>query len=63
MDKQTAIDLLGGTPKKAAESMGYVSAHAVYMWPDVLPKEVADRVLGVLSRNKTKRKAEKVAAA
>ena len=47
MEKQTAINLLGGTAKKAAEAMGYKSPHAVYMWPDILKKSVAERVLGI----------------
>lgn len=57
MKKQQAIDLLGGSPKKAAEAMGYTSVHAVYMWPETLAKSVADRVLGVLATiEKTTRK-------
>lgn len=63
MKKQTAIELLGGTPKKAAEAMGYTSPHAVYMWPDVLSPEVAQRVAGVLSVMTPKRKAILKAAA
>lgn len=47
MNKQTAIKLLGGTPSIAAKAMGYKSSHAIYMWPDVLSKPVADRVRGV----------------
>lgn len=49
MDKQTAINLLGGTPAKAAAAMGYVSSHAVYMWPDVLSKTMVERITGVLA--------------
>jgi hypothetical protein len=56
MEKQTAINMLGGTPVKAAKSMGYKSPHAIYMWPDVLPGTVADRVRGVLSRSKRTKK-------
>lgn len=52
MQKQTAINSLGGTPQKAAEAMGYKSVHAVYMWPDVLPQSVADRVNGAITRLK-----------
>ena len=52
MEKQTAINLLGGTAKKAAEAMGYKSRHAVYMWPDVLKKTVAERVLGIASKKR-----------
>lgn len=50
MKKTHAIELLGGTPKKAAVAMGYRSVQAVYLWPDVLPQATADRVRGVLSR-------------
>lgn len=50
MLKKTAIQLLGGTPKKAAESLGYKSAHAIYMWPEVLPRSVTDKVNGALVR-------------
>jgi hypothetical protein len=57
MEKQTAIELLGGTPGKAAKAMGYKSPHAIYLWPDVLSEPVADRVRGVLSRTKRHRKA------
>jgi hypothetical protein len=49
MNKQQAIDLLGGTAKSAAEAMGYTSVHAVYMWPDELSKEVEQRIRGVLA--------------
>ncbi|WP_287917528.1 hypothetical protein [Comamonas sp.] len=50
MNKELAIELLGGTPKKAAAAMGYRSIQAVYLWPAVLPQATADRVRGVLSR-------------
>jgi len=30
MKKQTAIELLGGTPKKAAEAMGYRAVQTIY---------------------------------
>lgn len=52
MKKELAIELLGGTPKKAAEAMGYRSIQAVYLWPEVLPLATADRIRGVLSRMK-----------
>lgn len=61
MEKQTAIALLGGTALKAAQVMGYKSRHAIYMWPEILPQSVADRVRGVLSRSKQPRKAKAVA--
>ena len=50
MKKDRAIELLGGTPKKAAEAMGYRAVQTIYQWPDVLPQAMADRVNGVLSR-------------
>lgn len=57
MDKKTAIKLLGGTPKKAAQAMGYKSIQAVYVWPEVLPQGTADRVAGAVARlAKTKRR-------
>jgi hypothetical protein len=52
MEKQTAIDLLGGTAIKASQAMGYKSRHAIYMWPEVLPPSVTDRVNGALARIK-----------
>jgi hypothetical protein len=55
MNKHLAIELLGGTPKKAAALMGYKSVQAIYLWPDILSDAVADRVRGVLSRNKKTR--------
>jgi len=51
MLKKDAIRLIGsGSPTKAARAMGYKSAMAVHMWPDVLPQSVADRVLAVWIR-------------
>lgn len=52
MEKQTAINLLGGTAKLAAEAMGYKSRHAIYMWPDILKKSVAERVLGIAGKKR-----------
>lgn len=52
MDKQSAIKLLGGTPKKAAQAMGYRAVQTVYQWPDKLPQSTADRVAGVLARTR-----------
>ena len=60
MEKQTAIELLGGTPAKAAKAMGYKSIQAIYVWPDVLPQSIADRVNGAVLRLKQpKSKAKK----
>ncbi len=58
MKKQTAIELLGGTPKKAAEAMGYRAVQTIYLWPETLPQATADRVTGVVARMKTARKAK-----
>jgi hypothetical protein len=59
MDKKTAIELLGGTPKKAAQALGYKSIQAVYVWPEVLPQSTADRVAGAVARlAKHKRRAK-----
>lgn len=49
MNKQRAIDLLGGTPAKAAAEIG-VTPSAVSQWPDELPRRLADRVLAALAR-------------
>lgn len=49
MLKSKAIELLGGTPKAAADAVG-VSPSAVSQWPDELPIRIADRVLAALAR-------------
>ena len=58
MKKQTAIELLGGTPKKAAEAMGYRAVQTIYLWPETLPQATADRVTGVVARIAKPRKAK-----
>lgn len=50
MEKQTAINLLGGTAKKAAQAMGYKSVQAIYLWPEALTSRVSDRVIGAALR-------------
>ena len=50
MKKETAIELLGGTPAKAAQAMGYKVVQTIYMWPDILPQSIADQVVGASSR-------------
>lgn len=50
MKKDRAIELLGGTPKRAAEAMGYRAVQTIYLWPDDLPQATADRVMGVVGR-------------
>lgn len=49
MDKQTAIDLLGGTVTAAAEAIG-VTPSAVSQWPDPLPQRLVDRVHAAIAR-------------
>ncbi|MCO5338585.1 hypothetical protein [Delftia tsuruhatensis] len=50
MKKDRAIELLGGTPRKAAEAMGYRAVQTIYQWPEDLPQATADRVMGVVGR-------------
>jgi len=52
MKKQNAIDMLGGTPGKAAKAMGYKAVQTVYLWPETLPQSTADRVIGAAQRLK-----------
>jgi hypothetical protein len=52
MDKQIAINLLGGSAQKVAKALGYKSVQAVYLWPDQLPIAIADRVNGAALRLK-----------
>lgn len=47
--KTKAIELLGGSPREAAEAVG-VSQSAVSQWPDMLPPRISDRVLAALAR-------------
>lgn len=49
MEKQKALQLLGGTIATAAEAIG-ISYQAVDKWPDVLPARIADRVLAAQAR-------------
>lgn len=49
MDKTKAIELLGGSPAKAAAAIG-VTVSAVSQWPDVLPRRISDRVLAAIAR-------------
>jgi len=50
MKKTKAIEMLGGTPRKAANAMGYRAIQTIYLWPDLLPQATADRVMGVVAR-------------
>ena len=54
MKKDRAIELLGGTPKKAAEAMGYRAVQTIYLWPDELPQATTDRVLAAWARQHVK---------
>lgn len=56
MKKTTAIELLGGTPGKAAKALGYKAVQTIYAWPDDLPQALQDRIAGVLARTKKPRK-------
>ena len=49
MNKQKAIDLLGGSVSAAADAVG-VSYQAVDKWPDVLPQRIVDRVQAAIAR-------------
>ena len=62
MKKHTAIELLGGTPSKAALAMGYKTVHAVYQWPEDLPQSLQDRIAGVLARTKKPVRRKRAAA-
>ncbi len=58
MDKQKAIELLGGTPSIAARAIG-VTPQAVNGWPDVLSARIADRVQAALIRMQAAKKRSK----
>ena len=49
MDKQKAIELLGGSIQGCADAIG-VSYQAVKKWPDTLTPRIADRVQAALIR-------------
>lgn len=49
MTKDEAIARLGGTVSKAAKAIG-ISAGAVSLWPDDLPKRINDRVVAAIAR-------------
>lgn len=49
MQKQRAIELLGGTVTSAAAAVG-VTPSAVTQWPDELPLRLIDRVQAALAR-------------
>lgn len=49
MNKQKAIELLGGSPAEAARAIG-ITQSAIAQWPDELPARIADRVYAVIAR-------------
>lgn len=49
MQKNTAIDLLGGSISDAAEAIG-ITYQAVDKWPDELPQRIVDRVFAAVVR-------------
>jgi hypothetical protein len=49
MNKQHAIELLGGSVAAAARNIG-ITFQAVDKWPDELPPRIADRVQAALYR-------------
>ena len=62
MKKTTAIELLGGTPAKAAQALGYKAVQTIYAWPDDLPQALQDRIAGVLTRTKKAPRRKRAAA-
>ena len=59
MEKQKAIEMLGGTPGKAAKALGYTAVQTVYQWKDPLPQFLEDRVNGAAMRLAKQRKPNK----
>ena len=55
MQKQTAIELLGGSVTAASKAIG-ISYQAVNKWPETLTDRVADRVEAAIARMKSQRK-------
>ncbi len=51
MQKQKAIEILGGTITLAAKALK-ISYQAIDHWPDPLPDRVADRVVAYVARKK-----------
>ena len=49
MNKQKAIELLGGSVATTAKAVG-ISYQAVNKWPDNLPSRIEDRVVAALTR-------------
>jgi transcriptional repressor of cell division inhibition gene dicB len=62
MEKQKAIEMLGGSVSLAAKKIG-VSYQAVRKWPEVLSPRVADRVVAAMARNRNKQSKQQTAEA
>jgi hypothetical protein len=55
MDKAKAIELLGGTPTKAAAAIG-ITPQAVSGWRDPLSRAILDRIEAAIARQKAAKK-------
>lgn len=49
--KQEAIRIFGGTMKAVGDALG-ISRQAVYQWPEELPQDTSDRLVGAAIRLK-----------
>ena len=49
MEKQKAIELLGGTVAAAASAIG-INSQAISQWPEELPPRLIDRVIAACVR-------------
>ena len=47
--KQDAIRIFGGTMKAVGDALG-ISRQAVYQWPEELPQDTSDRLVGAAIR-------------
>lgn len=48
--KKIHVLKLCATPNEIKQRLGYKSVQAIYVWPDSLPLETQDRVLGAMVR-------------
>ena len=54
MRKSDAIAMLGGSAKSASLILG-CTVHAIYMWGDIIPVSVADRIRGAVIRTSSEK--------
>ena len=47
--KQEAIQIFGGTMRAVGDALG-ITRQAVYQWPEVLPQDTSDRLVGAAIR-------------